>query len=81
MLTKGFDASKIILLSYNDAAKSSENPFPNKLYNKPTNGTGVDVNANCKIDYELDDVNPAVFLSILKGDAAGVKGKGSGRVL
>jgi len=33
------------------------------------------------LDYTSADVNPDVFLSVLKGDEAAVKGKGTGRVL
>eukprot|EP00494_Astrolonche_serrata_P006161 UN06178 len=58
MKKNGIPEDQIIHLSYNDVAKSSENPFPGKLFNKPTpKGTpGIDVNAGCKIDYEGEDV-------------------------
>jgi len=36
---------------------------------------------NCKLDYTGRDVTPENFLAVLKGDAAAVKGKGTGRVL
>jgi len=35
----------------------------------------------CKIDYRGADVTPATFMAVLKGDAAAVKGKGTGKVL
>jgi legumain len=69
LISKGFDASKIVVMSYDDAANSSENPFPGKLFNKPTyDKPGVDVYAGCKIDYKGEHVTPEVFLAILKGD-------------
>lgn len=40
------------MMSYNDVAKSPENPFPNQLFNKPSGSNpGVDVNKGCVIDY------------------------------
>ena len=52
MIKHGMPVSNIIMMSYNDAARSPENPFPNTLFNKKT-GTlpGVDVNIWCVIDY------------------------------
>ena len=54
LIKDGVPADQIITMSYNDVAKDSRNPFPGKLFNKPTPaGTpGVDVNAGCVIDYE-----------------------------
>jgi legumain len=81
LLDKGIPADHIITFSYNDVASSSSNPFPNTLYNKPTTGPGKDFNAGCVIDYQKGDVTPANYISVLKGDAAAMKGKGTGRVL
>ena len=68
LLAKGFTASNIIVFSYDDAANDSENPYPGKLFNKPTYANpGVDVYNGCKIDYKGADVTPAIFLSVLKG--------------
>merc|ERR1719326_1814820 len=52
------------------------NPFPGKLFNKPSAAgvEGVDVYAGCKIDYKGKDVNPTNFVNVLTG-------KGSGKVL
>ena len=77
LLKNGFPASNIIVMAYDDIANDPENPIPGKLFNKPD---GKDVYVGCKIDYKGDDVTPTNFLSILKGDAASVKG-GNGRVL
>lgn len=68
-------------MSYNDVAKDPSNPFPNTLYNKPTTGPGVDVNAGCVVDYEGDDVTAANYLNIIKGNSAAMSGIGSGKVL
>lgn len=68
LLAKGFAASNIIVFSYDDAANDSENPYPGKLFNKPTYANpGVDVYEGCKIDYKGADVTPVNFLSVLKG--------------
>jgi len=68
----GIPTSNIILLAYDDIAHSPSNPFPGKIFNKPTKkGTpGVDVYAGCKIDYKGKDVNAANFLKVLSGDAS-----------
>lgn len=68
-------------MSYNDVYNDPSNPFPNTLFNKPTNTTGIDVHKGCVIDYQGNDVTAANYLSILKGDAAAMKGIGTGRVL
>lgn len=76
-----FDAENIILMSYDDVAGDSENPFPGQLFNKPTDGKGTDVYNGCKIDYKGDDVTAENFMNILKGDEKAMKGVGSGKVL
>lgn len=65
-------------MSYDDVASSNENPFPNQLYNKPSNGEGVDVNNGCVIDYKGDDVTPENYIEIITG---GSPSGGNGRVL
>lgn len=78
LLAKGMPAENIIVFAYDDIAKSSQNPFPGKLFNKPN---GDDVYAGCVIDYKGADVTPKNFLSVLKQDAAAMKNIGTGRVL
>lgn len=57
------------MFSYNDAAKSGYNPFPNQLFNRPTYGEqGVDVNDGCIIDYEGRDVSVDNFINVLLGN-------------
>lgn len=65
-------------MSYDDVASSSENPFPNQLFNKFTSGKGVDVNDGCVIDYRRDDVTPDNYIQIITG---GSPSGGNGRVL
>ena len=70
MKKNGIPEDQIIHMSFNDVAKSSENPFPNQLFNKPTAaGTpGVDVNDGCKVDYEGSTVTAENILKVLGGD-------------
>eukprot|EP00210_Caulerpa_lentillifera_P002435 g2333.t1 len=42
---------------------------------------GYDVYPGCNKDYIGEDVNKEILTAVLRGDAAAVKGKGSGRVL
>jgi legumain len=80
----GVHPSQIIVLAVDDIANDEENPYPGKLFNKPTlAGTpGVDVYEGCKIDYSGKSVTPDTFVKVLTGDAAGLAGvEGSGKVL
>mmetsp|Transcript_33173 Transcript_33173/g.109656 ORF Transcript_33173/g.109656 Transcript_33173/m.109656 type:complete len:446 (-) Transcript_33173:295-1632(-) len=80
MIKNGIDPDKIITLAVDDVANDDMNPFPGKLFNKPTaDGTpGTDVYAGCKIDYSGAMVTPETFVKVLTGDAAGLDG---GKVL
>lgn len=51
---------------------SSQNPFPGKLFNKPTDAgdKGVDVYDGCNIDYKGNQANKDTVLGILKGDSS-----------
>lgn len=68
MKDNGIPEDQIILLSYDDVASSSQNPFPGQLFNQPD---GVDVNEGCNIDYSGKDVTPAQFLKVLRGEGDG----------
>jgi len=74
LIEKGFEPDHIITLSYDDVAHDSKNPFPGKLFNKPTSGAGKDVYAGCKIDYKGSKCTAQQFLNVLTG-------QGSGKVL
>mmetsp|Transcript_3421 Transcript_3421/g.8034 ORF Transcript_3421/g.8034 Transcript_3421/m.8034 type:complete len:431 (+) Transcript_3421:63-1355(+) len=79
VIRNGINPDNVIVMSYDDAANSFQNPFKGQLFNKPTDeGTpGVDVYSGCKIDYSGRDVTPSNFLAVLTGDTA----KASGKVL
>ena len=38
LLAKGFDENNIIVIAYDDIANNTRNPFPGKVFNKPTYG-------------------------------------------
>jgi legumain len=71
--TKGIPEDHIIMMAYDDMANNPSNPFPGKLFNKPTAAgeEGVDVYAGCNIDYKGADVTPANFQAVLTGQASG----------
>jgi len=68
MKNNGIPEEQIILLSYDDVASASQNPFPGQLFNQPD---GEDVYAGCNIDYKGSDVTPDQFLKVLKGEGNG----------
>ena len=76
----GIPESQIITLAVDDIANARENPFPGKMFNKPTakGVPGVDVYAGCKIDYSGNKVTPTTFTKVLTGDASDLDG---GKVL
>ena len=74
MLKSGVKAENIILMMQDDVAKSSENPFPGQLFNKPGNDS-PDVYKGCKVDYSGDIVTAQLFLDVLTSNTTGAKGK------
>jgi len=70
MKKNGVPENQIIHLAYDDIANSSSNPFPGKVFNKPTAaGTpGDDVYAGCKIDYKGSETTAANLIKVLEGD-------------
>lgn len=58
------------MIAYDDVANYRSNPFPGKIFNKPTEKgeEGVDVYKGCKIDYKGDTATAENLLKILKGD-------------
>ena len=73
----GVPKENIITMMYNDIANNSQNPFPGKVFNKPTAaGTaGWDVYEGVKIDYQGGDVTAKNFLAVLTGDSSTTGGK------
>ncbi|XP_049863688.1 legumain-like [Schistocerca gregaria] len=74
----GIPEENIIVMMYDDVANSSENPWKGVLINEPN---GTNVYEGVKKDYTGDDVTPENFLKVLTGDAEGMKGIGTGRVI
>lgn len=84
--SNGVPEENIILMMQDDVANDEMNPFPGKLFNRPTEkGTpGVDVYDGCKVDYKGKVVTAQLFLDVLSGNKDAVKGKsadGSDKVL
>jgi legumain len=73
MRAKGILEANIIMMAYDDIADSDQNPFPGKLFNKPTakGVPGTDVYAGCKIDYRGHAVTPENFVKVMTGDGPG----------
>jgi legumain len=63
------------MFAYDDIASSEENPFPGKVFNRPTfKGTaGVDVYAGCNIDYAGKSITPQTFAAVLAGNTSVVE--------
>ena len=73
MKQNGIPDDQIIHLAYDDVADAFGNRRnKGKLFNKPTaKGTpGVDVYADCQIDYKGREVNVDNVIKVLKGDAS-----------
>jgi len=72
--THGVPPENTIVMIYDDIANDPSNPYPGKMFNKPTAaGTpGVDVYAGCQKDYTSTDVTAANFLAVLTGNSSAV---------
>ena len=72
----------MIVFAYDDIAINKSNPFIGKVFNAPSpTSPGIDVYKGVVIDYRKENVDPKLFLEVLKGNKEAVKGKGTGRVL
>jgi len=67
LISYGFEKDNIITFAYDDIASDPENPFPGKVFNKPSDGPGKDVYDGIEIDYKGKDVTSDNFLAVLKG--------------
>jgi len=74
----GIPDENIIVMMYDDIAYNEENPTKGIIINQPN---GSDVYSGVLKDYTGQFVNPTNFLKVLTGDAKGMKGIGSGRVI
>jgi len=75
LLTKsGVNPQNIITMLYDDIANNIQNPFPNKLFNVPSNvsNPGIDVYQGLKKDYVGNTVNANNFISVLTGNSSAV---------
>jgi len=70
----GVPKNNIIVMLYDDVANDPQNPFPGKLFNKPStkNNPGIDVYANCQKDYTGNQVTAHNFLGVLTGNQTAV---------
>ncbi|KAA0718170.1 Legumain [Triplophysa tibetana] len=73
----GIPDEQIVVMMYDDLAKSPDNPTPGVVINRPN---GTDVYKGVLKDYIGNDVTPQNFLAVLTGNVSAVKG-GSGKVL
>ncbi|DBA04769.1 TPA: hypothetical protein N0F65_004406 [Lagenidium giganteum] len=75
----GIPEENVVLLMYDDVANHKNNPFPGKLFNKPTGKHSaeyaVDVYDGCKVDYRGDDVTPQMFIDVLLGNKTATGGR------
>lgn len=74
----GIPDDHIIVMMYDDIAFDSSNPTPGEIINHPSGG---DVYANVPTDYTGSAVTVDTFFKVLRGDAEGLKGVGSGKVV
>jgi len=79
-MQNGMNPDQIIVMAVDDIANYASNPFPGKVFNKPSDigDAGVDVYEGCAIDYSGALVTPETFKKVLLGDADGLNG---GKVL
>jgi legumain len=79
----GIPAERIIVMQFDDIANNRQNPYPGKIFNKPTPvGTpGVDVYAGCQKDYVGATVTATNVINVLTGNSAAMQGVGNGKVL
>ncbi|XP_042893434.1 legumain-like [Penaeus japonicus] len=74
----GVPDDHIIVMMTDDIAYNPENPDPGVIINRPG---GPNVYQGVPKDYTGEDVTPENFLKALSGDAAGLQGVGSGKVV
>eukprot|EP00960_Hanusia_phi_P074654 768282-Hanusia_phi.AAC.2 len=75
---RGVREDRIVVMLFDDVVRSWFNTRRGYLYNEPD---GVDVYAGVPKDYTGHQITPKNFLAVLRGDAAAMKGVGTGRVI
>eukprot|EP00455_Lapot_gusevi_P012553 TRINITY_DN1598_c0_g1_i1.p1 TRINITY_DN1598_c0_g1~~TRINITY_DN1598_c0_g1_i1.p1 ORF type:complete len:421 (+),score=66.80 TRINITY_DN1598_c0_g1_i1:77-1339(+) len=73
-----FPKENVIVMMYDDIANDPQNPVPGNIINKP-NGPNVYLGVNK--DYTGEQVTAQNFLNVLGGNAAAMRGIGSGKVI
>ncbi|XP_014240446.1 legumain-like [Cimex lectularius] len=76
--SNGIPDEQIVIMMVDDIAFNKKNPTPGKIINFPG---GPNVYKGVPKDYTGSDVNPSVFLNVLKGNQTGVRGIGSEKVI
>jgi len=74
----GIPDENIVVMMYDDIANNAQNPTKGVVINHPN---GKDVYKGVPKDYVGNDVTVQNFLNILTGNAAAMKGIGSGKVI
>jgi legumain len=69
-IKNGIPKERIILMMEDDVANCIDNPFPGKLFNKPSaaGDPGVDVYEGCEPTYTGSVVTAQLFLDVLTGN-------------
>lgn len=73
LIKNGFDASKIIVMAYDDIATDKSNPFPGQVFNEP-DGPDVYIGTD-NIDYKGKNVTAKQFYAVLTGDTSTAVGR------
>ncbi|XP_068207694.1 legumain-like [Palaemon carinicauda] len=74
----GIPDDHIVVMMVDDIADNYQNPYPGKIINHPS---GDDVYAGVPKDYTGKHVTVENFFKVLRGDANGLQGIGSGKVI
>ena len=72
MIANGVPKENVILMMQDDVANAAGNPYPGKLFNKPTAAgvAGADVYETCAPDYTGSVVDAGLFLDVLTGNSS-----------
>jgi len=63
--SRGFPLSRLLSISVDDAADSSLNPFPGKLFNAPSLSGGLNVREGCELTLRGSSVSLASFKALI----------------
>ncbi|XP_068207692.1 legumain-like [Palaemon carinicauda] len=74
----GVPDDHIVVMMFDNIADNIVNPFPGQIFNHPT---GDDVYPGVPKDYNGHDVTKENLFKVLRGDAKGLEGIGSGKVI